>query len=586
MADADATAATDLAALIVSAPDSDVAAPDAARAQKLRAALKRAHDTALARSRAAAASAALLGDARRGAAAPELVLGDAETIWQQLRLRGRDGDRHALAAEHWLREQAAVAEEESDDDASGDDDDEEDDDASDDEDVVAADAAEAPAAPAKKKVSFAPVEEGESSSGEEEEDEWDDDEDENEGAADGGDDVLEDRFFSLAGMEEFVAEDEALIAQGPSPQNSDSDEDSEEEDASDGEWAGSDDEEYGRTARYGDFFEKHEAKRIPKMDARHKEAVDALEANHVIEPDQRPWELRGEVKASDRPRNSLLGLDATWDGHKRDPPPLDADFGLKIEEVIKDRVLESNFDDVVPQDIVEKAYAERKQRHTEEDDDGALGVKSKLGLGEEYEKDYVERQEQGVEEPKLVRDEGLDEKWRKLASRLDALSHFASPLERPALDESIVAARTKASAILLEDATPGAVSTEDGLAPEEVRAKKRGRDELQRSGEETTRDERKAQRLGKKKRRNVKRKKLRADARVVAKVAPGLTNPYEKKRVIERVENPDAQPATKYGRSGKFFAQLEADVRKAVHGDGKPEVKKRAPARAAGAKLG
>jgi hypothetical protein len=32
--------------------------------------------------------------------------------------------------------------------------------------------------------------------------------------------------------------DEALIAQGPSPQNSDSDEDSEEEDASDGEWAG------------------------------------------------------------------------------------------------------------------------------------------------------------------------------------------------------------------------------------------------------------------------------------------------------------------------------------------------------------
>ena len=70
-----------------------------------------------------------------------------------------------------------------------------------------------------------------------------------------------------------------------------------------------------------------------------------------------------------------------------------------------------------------------------------------------------------------MRDEALDEKWRKLASRLDALSHFASPLERPALDEEVVAARTKASAVQLEEATPAAHTSEEGLAPEEVRAK-------------------------------------------------------------------------------------------------------------------
>ena len=85
---------------------------------------------------------------------------------------------------------------------------------------------------------------------------------------------------------------------------------------------------------------------------------------------------------------------------------------------------------------------------------------------------------------------------------MDALSHFASPLERPALDEEVVAARTKASAVQLEEATPAAHTSEEGLAPEEVRAKKRGRDELQRSQEEATRDERKAQRLAKKKARN------------------------------------------------------------------------------------
>ena len=111
MADADATAATHLAELIANSPEGDGAAPDAARAKQLREALKRAHDRALARSRAAAASAALLGDHRRGAQVSELVLGDSETIWQQLRLRGRDGDRHAVAAEHYLQRQAEAAEE-------------------------------------------------------------------------------------------------------------------------------------------------------------------------------------------------------------------------------------------------------------------------------------------------------------------------------------------------------------------------------------------------------------------------------------------------------------------------------------------
>ena len=79
------------------------------RARSTYEALKRAHDRALARSRAAAASAALLGDHRRGAQVSELVLGDAETVWQQLRLRGRDGDRHAVAAEHYLQRQAEAA---------------------------------------------------------------------------------------------------------------------------------------------------------------------------------------------------------------------------------------------------------------------------------------------------------------------------------------------------------------------------------------------------------------------------------------------------------------------------------------------
>ncbi len=206
MADADADAASDLAELIANAPEGDGAAPDAARAKQLREALKRAHDRALARSRAAAASAALLGDHRRGAQVSELVLGDAETVWQQLRLRGRDGDRHAVAAEHYLQRQAEAA----DDDDESDGDDEEDDAAADDEAAAESESASSSAASSSE-------EEESDAAEEDDEDEWaddvdeddDDDEDEHEGAG-----IEEDRFFSLAGMEEFVAEDEALIAAG------------------------------------------------------------------------------------------------------------------------------------------------------------------------------------------------------------------------------------------------------------------------------------------------------------------------------------------------------------------------------------
>ena len=580
MADADTDAATHLAELIANSPEGDGAAPDAERAKQLRAALKRAHDRALARSRAAAASAALLGDHRRGAQVSELVLGDAETVWQQLRLRGRDGDRHAVAAEHYLQRQAEAVEG---DESDGDEDEE--DDAADDE--AAADA-ESESASASSSASSSEEEENDAEE-EEDEDEWaddedadDDDEDEHEGAG-----IEEDRFFSLAGMEEFVAEDEALIAAGPSPQNSDSDSDSDEDESDDG-WVGSEDEEWGRTAKYGDFFDDDQPKKKKKsINEKHRKDIDALEQDHIVDPSERPWELRGEVQGKDRPRNSLLGLDATWDGVSKDPPPLDAAFGLRVEEVIKERVLAQNFDDIVPQTVVEQAYRERRSGKVEEDDDGALGQKSKLGLSEEYERDYVERQENGEKSDKPVRDEALDEKWRKLASRLDALSHFASPLERPALDEEVVAARTKASAVQLEEATPAAHTSEEGLAPEEVRAKKRGRDELQRSQEEATRDERKAQRLAKKKTRNAKRKKLRADARIVQKVAPDLKNPYEAKRVVRRVQQAsESSDQGKYGRSGKFFEQLQEEVRREVRGDAAPAAKRKKPARASAAKLG
>jgi U3 small nucleolar RNA-associated protein MPP10 len=167
----------------------------------------------------------------------------------------------------------------------------------------------------------------------------------------------------------------------------------------------------------------------------------------------------------------------------------------------------------------------------------------------------------------------------------------------PALDVLGAAKKTHAAAVSFEEATPGAVAAADGAAPEEVHAKKRGRDGLLMAPAEATREEKKAKRSAKKKARNAKRKKLRSDARVVARVDPGMGNPYEKEKLRKALSG-DGAPAAAvdarggdYGKSSKFFEQLQRDVSAAVRGGradyAAPEPPKRKRAkRADAAKLG
>lgn len=65
---------------------------------------------------------------------------------------------------------------------------------------------------------------------------------------------------------------------------------------------------------------------------------------------------------------------------------------------------------------------------------------------------------------------------------------------------------------------------------------------------------------------------------------------YEKAKLAEKLAAPATarvDESTKYGRSGKFFEQLQADVRKAVRGDddAAPPPKKRKGGKGVAAKL-
>ena len=92
---------------------------------------------------------------------------------------------------------------------------------------------------------------GESDDGDDASDEDEDLEDEDADDLPAG---LENRFFSLAAMEAFAAEDEEIIASGP-PEPSDSDDESGDDESDGDAWAGDEDAAWGKDATYDDFFD-------------------------------------------------------------------------------------------------------------------------------------------------------------------------------------------------------------------------------------------------------------------------------------------------------------------------------------------
>jgi U3 small nucleolar RNA-associated protein MPP10 len=68
-----------------------------------------------------------------------------------------------------------------------------------------------------------------------------------------------------------------------------------------------------------------------------QDKVDALEHANV---EAKPWQLRGEVKASERPLNSLLEEHIDFEAAARPAPAITQEVTASIDEVIKGRILQ------------------------------------------------------------------------------------------------------------------------------------------------------------------------------------------------------------------------------------------------------
>ncbi|XP_008464445.1 M phase phosphoprotein 10 [Cucumis melo] len=343
---------------------------------------------------------------------------------------------------------------------------------------------------------------------------------------------IEDGFLKLKELEEFMEEDEVREyglqnkkdgkKEKKQRKTEEESEDDEDDELGEFDLHGEEDEDSSKLdkARYEDFFgakkknhlrrkskltngseselsdsgdeeEENETRTEPKSEnlsthqKRLKKLQSEIEMMEKANLEPKTWTMQGEVTAMKRPKNSALEVDLDFEHNVRPPPVITEEVTATLEEMIQKRILEGRFDEV------QKAPKRptKAPREIKELDEN----KSKKGLGELYEEEYVEKTNLATA-PSSFTDEAKTEAsilFKKLCSKLDALSHYHYA-PKPVIEDMSIS--TNVPALAMEEVAPVAVSDAAMLAPEEVFA---GKGEIKEAAE-LTQSDRKRRRASKK----------------------------------------------------------------------------------------
>ncbi|KAF8983716.1 hypothetical protein BGZ46_009678 [Entomortierella lignicola] len=202
--------------------------------------------------------------------------------------------------------------------------------------------------------------------------------------------------------------------------------------------------------------------KFEKSQRKIREQIAALEQENVAALD---WTKKGEASSSDRPLNSLLEEDLDFETVAKPIPVITAELTQSLEDIIKERILAANYDDVVRK-APPNPKAFNPSSRVEISDE-----KSKKSLAELYEDDYV-RQTSTTGPVLSEREAALEKKheeitelWQDLCQKLDSLSNWHYTPKPPKAELTVV---TNAPAISMEEAIPVSVADAALLAPEEI----------------------------------------------------------------------------------------------------------------------
>jgi U3 small nucleolar RNA-associated protein MPP10 len=247
----------------------------------------------------------------------------------------------------------------------------------------------------------------------------------------GGGDVLSDDEGREATFDDFFKRKDYAPRRTDREEDDDGDgeEDEEEEDDDETDEEQENDELNG--AREGSDLEEEESEedgdgnpksQFARKQQQLKKAIKGMEDELIRE---KPWALRGEVAAKDRPTNSLLEAALDVERVARVVQPVTAEKSASLEELIKQRILDEKFDDLVPKNV-ELPHNKKKQSAPEVSQE-----KSSEGLGDIYAAEYM-RRTLGVEkdDPKKPLKEELKVLFSKLCHKLVRCSLLAFAASR------------------------------------------------------------------------------------------------------------------------------------------------------------
>ncbi|KAM8782356.1 U3 small nucleolar ribonucleoprotein MPP10 [Rhynchonycteris naso] len=291
---------------------------------------------------------------------------------------------------------------------------------------------------------------------------------------------------------------------------------------------------------------------------------------------KKPWQLQGEVTAQKRPENSLLEETLHFDHAVRMAPVITEETTLQLEDIIKQKIRDQAWDDVVRKEKPKEDVFEYKKRLTLDHE------KSKLSLADIYQQEYIRLHQQKTEEEENPEHVEIQKLMDSLFLKLDALSNFYFIPKPPVPEMKVV---SNLPAITMEEVAPTSISDATLLAPEEVKEKNKAGDV--KSAAEKTATDKKRERRKRKQRKHMKLKEKEKRRKLLEEASVGQARQLSRAATTETLKQltgtgraallKDEGKDKALKSSQAFFSKLQDQVKMQISDAKKTEKKKKRP---------